>query len=142
MRAVLTQSNCCWQGMEELAMACYSLPWRGQSECGCVRTAPSWCAVMEKLPAIGLIQGHLKLFYFVVSEWGWLRESALWCLAKAHPRSLPHTSASLCFCFALLQQELKSLFSSLCLSWNEPAGVISISQVFFFSKIQIEIMFV
>lgn len=81
-------------------MACYSLPWRGQSECGCVRTAPSWCAVMEKLPAIGLIQGHLKLFYFVVSEWGWLRESE--CTVVSGEGTSKEFTSYLCFSLLLL----------------------------------------
>lgn len=126
-------------------MVSSSLPWRGQSERGWVRTVPSWCAVVENLPPTGLIQSHLKLLYFVVSEWDWLRmRSALQHLAKAHPRSLPRTSASLCCCFGSVllfcNKSWRALFFFyLCLSWNEPAGVISTSQVF--SKTQIEIRF-
>lgn len=56
-------------------------------------------------------------------------------------------TAYLCFsllllqvCFALFNKRWRALFFfSLCLSWNEPAGVIIISQVF--SKTQIELRF-
>lgn len=88
-----------------------------------------------------------QLLYFMVPEWGQLRRSEkcavtfCWGISKA---SLPCTSSSLHFCFvsALLfsNKSWRALFFfSLCLSWSEPAGVISTSQVF--SKTQIEIRF-